>query len=169
MRKLVLGIIALIAVQFAFVTYTILLKSSAELVDDLAMAQPVPYMPDLVKIDPLVDSTGLVTEPETVIRPVEPDNPKTNRIVPTVPERTAKRQGSPETRGSKAAFVPAPADTASPGDFESVVIRYNRNPSVSDCESRDAPKTKKRSYLAKAGPVIKKPWDWLKAIGSKLN
>jgi hypothetical protein len=54
-------------------------------------------------------------------------------------------------------------------DFETVVIRYNRNPNASNCDTPDIPKVKKRSYLAKAAPVIKKPWGWLKALGSKLN
>jgi hypothetical protein len=179
MRKLVLGIIALVAVQFAFVTYTMLLKSSDRLMGDLAVSQPVPTNPELGKIDRVADSTGIVTEPKIVVSSLEPPKSKTNRHAAIVPERTAKLEASSATRTWKPAFKPGPLDTASPRDFESVVIRYNRKPSVSDCESRnepkpnkrsyDVPKPKKRSYIAKAGPVIKKPWEWLKAIGSKLN
>ena len=80
MRKLVLGIVALVAVQFAFVTYTMLLTSSNELMDDLAISQPV--LP--VKSERVEDSAENVTKPETVRAPSELRSTKANRPTPIV-------------------------------------------------------------------------------------
>ena len=50
---------------------------------------------------------------------------------------------------------------------------YSRSqtPSVvrRDVESFEIEKPRKRSYLAKAFRVVKKPWDWAKSLGSKLD
>ncbi|PYS98014.1 MAG: hypothetical protein DMF63_18350 [Acidobacteria bacterium] len=156
MRKLVLGIIALVTVQFAFVTYTMLLSSSAEPIDEVAMLRPLPAASHHI-----ASTAETVTESETVAPPKQ--QRRNGAIAP------AKRVASTEIRAAKPAFMPAPSEPASSSEFENVVIRYNRNPNDSDCEFRGFPKSKKRSYIAKAGPAIKKPWDWLKAIGSKLN
>jgi len=166
MRNLVLGIIALVAVQFAFVTYTMLLQSSDRLMGDLAVSQPVVINPDVVTMDQAANAIELVTEPGIAAPPIEPRTQMPLRVTPPV---TAKREVTYESRVSKPAFIPAPSDSAPPREFAPVVIRYNRNPVPLDCESREEPKTKRRADIAKSRPMIKRPWDWLKAIGSKLN
>ena len=178
MRKLVLGIIALVAVQFAFVTYTMLLKSSGELIDGQAISRPVLNNPVLVKIDETVKPA----EPEVAAIPVEPRHSRM-KVAPIVSDRTAKREFSRRTRTPKPAFPPRRSETASQTEFTPVVIRYNRYPKapapVIVCSNRDTDpperatlevaKIKKRNYIAKVIPILKKPWDWLKFIGSKLN
>ena len=97
------------------------------------------------------------------------------RVVDTFSPRPSQRRSSAAPK--KYIYFPEPAEAA-PGDFETVVISYNRPaviqasydpaPVISDCEKPVAPRTKKRSYFAKAAPVVKKPWEVMKSIASKL-
>jgi hypothetical protein len=58
---------------------------------------------------------------------------------------------------------------ASPSDFKTVVIRYDDSSRIPDCDKFATPKPRKRSFAAKAAPVIKKPWEWMKTVASKFN
>lgn len=165
MRKLVLGLIALTSIQFAFVTYMMVLQSPTEVTQEAAPPKPAPINHEPVKPN---DATEIVSSPEPVAPRIEP-RPNRSRPVPLAVSEPVAKLARPSTISvAKPAFVP---DTSKPaaGDFESVVIRFDRSVDVADCETHETSKPKKRSYIAKAIPVIKKPWDWLKAIGSKLN
>jgi hypothetical protein len=44
-----------------------------------------------------------------------------------------------------------------------------REPDVRSCTAEVKPGHKKKSFMSKAMPVLKKPYDWLKAIASKIR
>lgn len=75
------------------------------------------------------------------------------RAVNRVPQLTARRKPS-ETKFR----IEYPQEKAF--DLES------KNYQIS---ARTVPQPKKRSFFSKSMSVIKKPYDWLKALGSKLN
>ncbi len=169
MRKLVLGIIFLISVQFAFVTYMMVQQFPVQLAEAPIQTEPSPNTSHPVQIPEVNNSPEIRTEPETAAPGLGPRHTNRGRQISIVPERAARVEKPTLIHVSKPAFKPTPSRTAAPVEFENVVIRYNRDPDSSDCEVREIPKTKKRSYVAKAVPVLKKPWEWMKAIGSKLN
>jgi hypothetical protein len=179
MRKLVLGIIALISVQFAFVTYMMVLQSPMELTDATPPTQQVRHNPYLARIEHFTSSNEVVPGPEVALPATEPQLTHIYRVAEQiVPERSARRYHRLVSHVSKPAF-PAPSRFAAPVEFENVVISYTRNSKPFDCPNHETPitntleapkvKLKKRSYLAKASPVIKKPWEWIKTVASKLN
>ncbi len=179
MRKLVLGIIALISVQFAFVTYMMVLQSPMDLTDETAPMRQIRRNPYLARIEHFTSSNEVVPQIEVAPPANEPQLAHTFRVAEhALPERAARRYHRLTGRVFKPAF-PAPSRSASPVKFENVVISYNRTTRPFDCPAHDTPstdmdetpkmKTKKRSYLAKAAPVIKKPWEWIKTVASKLN
>ena len=68
----------------------------------------------------------------------------------------------------------APQLVASNKPFETVTIKYSRAGAIgSDSEkfkpTNALPQQEKRSLVAKSVAVIKKPYDWLKALGSRMN
>lgn len=154
MRKLVLGIIALLTVQFAFVTYMMVLQQPA--VVELAVA-PSRTDPPRSELRGNVDSDNAVEVEREVVASSAPEQPLVRRVATTA--RPSKRP----------AFPPASRVASSGTEFKTVVIRYNRDPDRFNCDTPDLHRSKKRSYLAKATPVVKKPLDWIKAIGSKLK
>lgn len=178
MRKLVLGILALISVQFAFVTYMMVLQSPTQLANAPVQIEPRPVNPDPVRVPETAIPPEILPEREVAASRLEPRHTLPQRHVSSLPEQAARVNNTYTTRVSMPAFErvpsgpafqPAPPRASAPVAFENVVIRYDRNAATSDCETREIPKAKKRSYLAKASPVVKKPWEWIKAIGSKLN
>ena len=168
MRKLVLGIIALVAVQFAFVTYTMLHKSSPDVIESRAIPQPVLNNPEIIKIDETSTAASVRTEPGGVAVPIYHRDRKKN-LTRIVRERTPNRQLFSRIRTWKPAFARATSNAVSPASFAPIVIRYNRMPDAPDCEPREVLKPKKPIYTEKSTPVKRKPWWWLKAIASRLN
>jgi hypothetical protein len=174
MRKLVLGIIALVAVQFAFVTYMMVLQPPVDVartetrhdpvrtdaVNGPAEAEPL-ESPEL----PESDAAAPIAEP-THTRQISVASNASNAH-----QRVAKPVRPSTRRVARPAFDAAPSRPAGPEEFRSVVISYNRKPSASDCEAPAVPATTapaKRADVAKTVPVFKKPWKWIKALGSKL-
>ena len=170
MRKLVLGIVTAVCVQLLFVGYN-MLRTPVELATAPVQMEPRPAPPAPVSVDNPENTAAVTPEPKIVAsRRIEPKHTQIRRSVANPPVQTAVLGARSVTPVSKPRFSRFQSDTTRPAEFESVVIRYNRNPAdLSDCEPADISKPKKRSYLAKALPVIKKPWGWLKALGSKLN
>lgn len=169
MRKIVLGITALIAIQFAFITYMMVLQSRTELTSAPAPAADRPAGPDHIRIGDLNDSADVALDPEVAVPESGSQAERALDPAATVPNRAAKLDAQFVRRISKPAFNSATSRPANPGEFQSVVIRYNRNPDTEDCETPEGSNPKKRSLFAKAGPVFKQPWKWMKAVGSKLN
>jgi hypothetical protein len=174
MRKLVLGILALVAIQFAFITYMMVWQPRVEPTGQLSQAPSTaaPNAGSSVPNENLIgDPSPEVTPEREVLLARTPPRPTRVKDVPVnVREQSPTITRAPAFRQSRPAFEPARYKVASrPLEFRNVVISYNRNPSMSDCEIREAPRARKRSYIAKATPVLKKPWQWIKAVGSKLN
>ena len=176
MRKLILGIFAVVCVQFAFVIYTALQSPL-----DVAVG-PIfsDVMPDHTAADiaeppaaPIADeleSDSSGAEPSRKRESPEPYRPARPEA-PSITRSMNDRASRPEVRSNRSYDEFATLRPAAPSDFETVVIGYNRSPEISECDKvrYDVPQPKKRSYIAKVAPVIKKPWDWIKVAGSKLN
>lgn len=108
------------------------------------------------------------SEPESEVSSAEPPSAET-AAVPAPRHSPASRVGRPLKRPSSgAAFDPTPVQAVRPGEFKSVVIRYNRNPDTQACDTHEISKPKERVLVAKAGPAFK-PWKWVKSVASKLN
>ena len=165
MRELVLGILVLLCVQFAFVSYT-MLQSQLELASVRLQQEPAPVTPDLSWIDDLNES-GQTTPAAKVEVPLR-EEPRRHLTRP--PADVRKQRTSAHHQSVRPGSVTrVEHNTPKTSSFESVVIRYNPNPDAITCDSSEIPRAKKRSYVAKAMPVIKKPLGWIKALGSKLN
>jgi hypothetical protein len=155
------------------------LQSPIELTNGAAPAQPIPRIPRITPIYHNTNSEDTVPTTEIAALQVEPAHLRRSVLVHTVVERTAKHDRLSVRHASKPAFSLASPKPTGPVEFESVVISYNRNVKKTDCDAHEAPrtlpretltaKTRKRSYLAKASPVIKKPWEWIKTVASRLN
>ena len=178
MGKLVFGIIAVVCIQLAFVAYT-MLQSPLELALGPVNAGSRPEIADARQFDE-IEYYG-VFEPESedidvrrapkrsVDRDLAADRP-----IPTVKSlrSEAVSQRRPAFNPSPRQFTPRYSNTpraASPSDFKTVVIRYDDSSRIPDCDKLSTPKPRKRSLAAKAAPVIKKPWEWMKTVASKFN
>ncbi len=160
---------ALVAIQFAFVTYMMVLRSPLELTSAPAPSAHRPAGPHHIRVDDWNDSADVVLDPEV---PVPESGKQAERaLLPaaTVPNKASKLDAPFVRRISRPAFAQAASRPANPSEFQSVVIRYNRNADTADCETPEVTKPKKRSLIAKASPAFKQPWKWMKAVGSKLN
>ena len=177
MRKLILGILAVVCVQFAFVIYTAL-QSPMELAvgpvksdPQMALSGPEPSEPDAAEetvpepaepvpgdeLEPTAPTPASI-KPRRAVTPIRLEEP---RFFRTRVEEPVRRS---------AEYFPAASESRTQsGVFETVVISYDRSAAISDCYVEEVPKPRKRSYIAKAAPVIKKPWEWIKSIGSKFN
>jgi hypothetical protein len=165
MRKLVLGIIALLSVQFAFVTYMMVLQ--APRIVELSPA-PAQVQPTAERADVTPHAERDEPSPEVATPPAASQAAMT-ALVRNGSDRVLKSPVLIRSDSRRPAFSRTLKPVRSRDDFKTVVIRYNRNPDSTDCEPLHLPRTKKRPYLAKALPVIKRPWEWMKAVGSKLN
>ena len=177
MRKLILGILAVVCVQFAFVIY-MSLQSQMEVAvgpvhsdSQIALSDPVTAEPD--------NTEDTTEESEEAVPRAEPQ-PVEASSAPAEPRRPVTSAGVAKSRPNispveepvrrPAEYPTAATESRSQsGVFETVVISYDRSSAISDCDIQEPPKPRKRTYIAKAAPVIKKPWEWIKSIGSKLN
>ena len=172
MRKLVLGIIVVVCVQFAFVIY-MQLQSPLDVTGVPVFPSSPVVNTDLSWLEEL-DRSGLtVPEPDAPVTRVEPQRSvgfdPSSRVADSVDRpgvtRIAQSPGDRPLKRVKA-FFPAPP-VAAPSDFETVVISYGRAPRFADCDRFDPPKPRKRSYIARA-QVIKKPVVWVRSLAMKL-
>ena len=165
MRKPILAIIAIFCLQAAFITY--MNRPPAE----LALAPEFPAAVDEVVGD-LVDlrfmtesSIPELPEPAAVVAS-EVGQPRSDPSSITVARQGHKKAGRYRTASKDP--VPKGSRRGNDDAFNDVVITYVRSAETTDCEG-DAEKSQKSSLLAKAAPIVKKPWGFLKSIGSKFN
>lgn len=167
MSKLVLGIIAVGLLQVAFVAYTHL---EQPLTVAMLPEQPeagAEVVPSLIPETPVSRSTN-DTEPAVTPTKARFSREETSDSRDQVLASRTSTNSRAVDAGRVAAFDRE--RTARPGDFSTVVISYSGNRAESPaCDIPSAPKPKNRSLMAKAAPVVKKPWEFIKAIGSKLN
>jgi hypothetical protein len=164
MKKLIFAIATVFCLQLGLIMYTAFdndnLGPDAEIAAITMLPQPVAHQEPKTAI---ADEAGLAG-----FGPIQERRRTTAAAV-----RKTARSGKAPIETSK--FDPKP-----------VVILYSRKGSVSapdpdvmtPAESLtgqptmariEAPSREKRSFLAKTQPVIRKPYDWLKAIASKLK
>lgn len=176
MWKLVLGIAAVVCVQFAFVSY-MSLRSYFDLAVGPVHVEVPSVESDLTWTEELDRSEEYVGGAQLPARQVT-SSPKAGPARGEPTQQTSKSNvnkpaqpkpfGLTSAVGSSERYFDAP-QPAPPVDFEAVVIRYNRDAAISNCDSFESTaKASKRSFIAKAVPAAKKPWGWLKSIGSKL-
>ena len=176
MRKLILGIIAVVFVQIGFNAY---------------IARDTGAKPGVVAENLSSDENDRAIEPNVEL--AEAIEPAYSIGEPSVNRPEVIRTTSSETRVAKAdirsrALImnrrrAARADSTQQYDLGALrkptVIQYDRDPAVKspldrnpdadERAKREVRKPDKRSLIAKARPVLKKPWDWMKAIGSLLR
>jgi hypothetical protein len=167
MTKLVFGIIAIGVLQLVFVAYTSLDEPLT-----VAMLPEQPPVPTqiLPSLDPELPPTHdpATTEDERAAN--DPARSAKQFLSSTRPENTAAPSGTAPIVRQPARSGFQPAQAARPADFDTVVISYTgRQTETPACDTPATAKPKSRSLMAKAAPVVKKPWDLIKAIGSKLN
>ena len=167
MTKLVLGIIAVGLLQVAFVAYTHL---DQPLTVAMLPEQPeagAEVVPSLIPETPVPSATD---DPEWEATPTKArfsrDEGRDSRDQVLV-SRTSTNSRAVEA-GPVAGFERE--RSARSDDFSTIVISYTGSRAESSaCDIPSTPKPKNRSLMAKAAPVVKKPWEFIKAIGSKLN
>jgi hypothetical protein len=175
MGKLILAIIAVACLQVAFVVYVI-------------SDSPLSFI--AVVPDPNPDGRSL--DLASVNEPEPSDAASTPAIVPSLPaprlarttilaaerrqpvtESKAKRIRSPHqpnrVRPAETYVSRARPDADLRKGFTSTVILYNRDGALTADRTVKIKRDEKRSLMAKAAPILKKPWDLIKGIASKLN
>lgn len=168
MKKLIFAIVLVGIIQFAFVVYT---QLQAPLNLDVASVQfdAAPFTPSPVS---MVDAAPTY-EPATISdhtdlrsasRHSGANASAIKRPKMANNELAAKAYSSKPDRTNFA--LPKPARSADP---ITVMVSYNETRKNTDCVDPEDKTRPKRSFIAKAAPVVKKPWEWMKALGSKLN
>ncbi|HTH51678.1 MAG TPA: hypothetical protein VL501_07080 [Pyrinomonadaceae bacterium] len=162
MKKIIWGIAAVFCVQVGFQLAMTAERSNDDYARlDTPLQTGIPYAQPRA-VDPgLLDTstyTGNIVERASLTRL---ETPHRTISLPSVAVRVARRP------------APAPMTTA---NFKPVVITYDRSGALTDASAsarNPVPRTKvdadnddKRSMIAK---IVTKPYDWLKAVGSKLH
>ena len=175
MKNLILGIVAVFILQTAFVALTTSDNAREAVVKDLASE---------LGSDPL---PGLIAEKENapdLSTPIFADE-----IAATEAPATRSPRSRPMTtprRFRETAEGPNPLQAAYSKD--EIIILYGRGPNTIDpvaaeeeprtdtklFVAKERPRTptekpRNKSLIAKAAPIVKKPYDWLRAIASKLK
>jgi hypothetical protein len=161
MRKLVFAIGVVFCVQLSFQVYMAFEQSDAEYA--LMRSTTTPAKPPgeaiLAALEPAVLNTGISTANSRSIL-VSSRIPAPRSVL--VSEARYSRSHADPMTSSVAAWRPIVITYKKPASSEAVTFCGGRKVSAPQPEER-------KSLLAKALPVIKKPYDWLKAVGSKLR
>ena len=181
MRKLVLGILAVVCLDIGFVYYT-----SKGLQTDLAVnktpgqqavtaANPanVSGPSDAKKASDTADVAAVKARPENVSGNRETARMLSQRRTASVKVRSRIRERIPADR-NQPLFTPVvfyvPRHSAIVLK-QAVPIKNTRNlkPAAEKRFVKYTPKRENRSLVARVWPVVKKPYEWVKALGSKFN
>ncbi len=172
MKKIIAGLIAVICVHIGFS----MLVSTEPAADQTAAAVRQISESEVLPASPFAD-VNEVPEPRPELAANDPARaPRPVRIVERivyvpVPRSVNAGDRRPESAGSR-------DQSSTVAMFEPVVITPRSIPLSADFGEKrsinaDVPtkpvKSEKRSLLAKALPIIKKPWDLMKFVGSRLK
>jgi len=159
MKTLVLGIVAVFCLQMVFVGYTSIerrwdsLRGVGEVAGDFARVAEMPVRPE--------SQIEGVSDP--MVTPVSiPDR----RIV-----RRSERSHLPSARPAfvrQIKYIAPPAVVAKRVPAE-IDVRKEYEIDANSVREETVAKKGNRSFISKSVAVVKKPYDWLKALGSKLN
>lgn len=164
MRKLILAIIAIFCGQAAFIVY-MNRQPDTELV---STPETPPAVEAMVRGRPVVPSY-LSESPETAQASVAEPESRPTRSKPLSTDVSERRNKRPaRTPQASGPLVVRRSEGRAENGFENVVISYARSSGEPDCEP-EAAKRQNNSLFAKAAPIVRKPWGFLRSIGSKLN
>jgi hypothetical protein len=184
MGKLILGIIAVVCLEIAFVAH-VTVNSEFEVPAVALNTGARDSLVDLNSLDEL-DSYGL-TDP---VADAGPDSLAETRKISAEPAPVVDRRQQYSARLSdkriqkqRVDLLARRTDSRSASRTrseraalgQSIVIFYDRGPEISYDKTKTSNKTiilpaaEKNSFFAKALNVIKKPWDWTKFAASKLR
>ena len=187
MRKLILGIIAVVFLQIAFFAYLAYkgpVDQEASIARNISreVAPPVNHSPITTPLpaSPQPASPQRAGTEEVQTRPRTTPKITTRREVRASDERTVNQQISSVGRSRVTRdYVSVPVrDTRSvPAGHTMVLVDYlpakfEKKPRafVPKCGTTEyASVHRKRSFLNRTASVVKKPWKWMKSIASKLN
>lgn len=162
MARLVFGIIAIASLQVAYMAYQSIDRrfgSVASTVGDLT-AEPLPIA-DIAFTDPGVAPTsGKPTELKKKAYLAKAERPRRSQFA-----FTAVRKPPVEPR--------RPDRDQAVADIKPVVIEYQGPPrntyGSEQLAVRSDRRSEKRSFFARTLSIVKKPYSWLKTVGSKLR
>ena len=195
MGKLILGIIAVVALQIAFFSYMITRPS--DITHSVSDGDPIRKMPELSRSN---DRPEVVVPPLTAAVDLDESASPKSKVSVTVRRQSRdakshsftpnpKRKERPDRKpiatrsnlvATRAALVRHPSDSSLPRPvrqphrmvpkgYTMVLVDYPTSTSYTRTEGTVL-KDKKRSYLARALPaLVKKPWRWMKSLASKIN
>ena len=178
MGKLVLGIIAVTFLQIAFFVYIAIYGPTDKAVlpvrmDRAAIAEPVqrpnaPVATSSSKTAPIEPAAARVTR---ITR--TPSNSKQVNKIPVIPVRRSDPP-APHRDHTDTLVVMArePFEAIAKNmvakRYEVIVTDYPRK--YPEKRLSSVPREKKRPFLARTLPsLVKKPWRWIKSLGSKLK
>ena len=189
MRNLIIGIIAVIVLDIGFVTYvkndnaadiTSAVVNTTENEMNLALnsASDLTETPELAESEPL-DATTETGSTRPEIAAVNIPERRMGRtkfgMHPAKKERRRpNRLNSYQSLDLYALLKPITieipnAESRIKVRNEPIEIIVDRPADISEHPAKDTPKPDNKSFVASVLPVIKKPWDWIRAIGSKLK
>ena len=180
MRKLILGIIAVVCLDIGFVYYI-----SKGIQTDLAVNK-TPDQQAVTAANPAVVSGPSAAKgaPDTAdVAALKARRENVSGSMETVRLSSQRRAASAKVRSRTKQHVPT--DRNQPL-FSTIVFYVPRRPAVVTQRTvpfkntRDlkpagrqfvkyAPKRENRSLVARVWPVVKKPYEWVKALGSRFN
>lgn len=172
MKKLILGIIAVFCLQVGFIVY-----NAPDTVGDMvSKTADYPVEPLNNATEPLELVDTLPDESDTVLT-ARSDNPDAfrpviaqHRGVSTQFERRSVKvvAKAPIFRSTVITIPPQkPVEFSFKNEYAALATPVSsENYDVAVVETR---RQEKRSLVSKALPIIKKPYDWLKAVGSKIK
>lgn len=174
---LMLGIVAVIGLDLGF-TLLIGSENSPPLAVDTTVRDLRADRTRQVLTEPQAASTDGDTIAESPIRPAAPHSVKTGvlrsgnrppaaREIDVTVARTRSRPAPtfPQTRFEPTIIKTRYAATPPPA-FGPYVVTTTDNISYRSAEVR---REKKRSFVSKVSPVVKKPWQWMRSLVSKLR
>lgn len=170
------GIFSLLLLQLGFTVFlrtTDLLEKSAE----IARSADVPFYP----LIPLELPVALISNEDLETHSSIPDREISITRASFRADHASYRKGQPTNRQLARMTTRRPSKPISDAPFRDTIIEIRsvasdtRRVSVSDepvlvspTRGGDGRKPDKRSFLATISPLVKKPYGWVKAIGSKL-
>jgi hypothetical protein len=181
MGKLVLAILAIAVLQGAFLVYT-MMDETAQLVADTGNRVPranpgpvsVPMLPRTAATEDVSGKASVGSKDNETGAPSfdrQSRKPR-SRSIPESPRRPATVTAvRPADRFRQTDIQLVQANSDVPRRYEVIVVDY---PTYSrekvDPKMNSVKRKKKRPFIAKAlNVVVKKPWNWMKSMASKLD
>jgi hypothetical protein len=175
MNRLVLGIIIVFCLQLGYVAYTAInspIETWVAVNEVTSGTNPI--------ADPISDPVEFLNEDADL----EPNGVNSEKIASTPERRKSKRSAGATLVSSKEVVkIPAarivnrvpqfvalrkPSETTLRTEYPRVIL-YDRESENYQLSAKTVQRSKKRSFISKSFSVLKKPYDLLKALGSRLN